>query len=518
MIDLFFNSLIQAGYLALDPWVVLFIFLGVLWGCGAGALPGVNSVMAIGVMVPFTFTMDPIVAVAFLMSINVGSAYGNSIPAILVGVPGTASAFLTAIDGYALHKRGESGLALGVTYFSSVMGQFLATLLFLMLVIPLAGLTYVFIAPELFSLYLLGATALVMLSGNNIIKGFAAAAFGLTIAMIGRDSLSAVTRFTFGFPELRGGIEIIPVVLGLLAVSEIIRSMRQNYEWEALAPDFSPKFPPMSALRRVFPFILVGTGIGSIIGAVPGLAGSAAAIMSYQQSRLWSKHPEEYGKGSIEGIASNESAQNADQAGELIPTFGLGIPGSSSMVIVLGALLMHGFVPGPLLIKESPQLLYAAVAGLLISTLILALIGWWIARSLLRVVTFDRSFVLVGALFLSMIGVYSLNRSIFDVYTLLFFGVIGYFMLRYGYPPAGASIAAILGKGLETNLRAGLMLKNGNVIEFVTRPWTALFLCVSLALFIYAVYSTVKLVRKEKLAQKLALEKHLAGPAGGTGA
>jgi putative tricarboxylic transport membrane protein len=514
MIDLFLNSLTQAAQLAADPMVVLFIFGGVLWGCVAGALPGVNSVMAIGVVVPFTFTMDPIPAVAFLIAINVGTAYGNSIPAILVGVPGTASAFLTAIDGYALHKRGESGLALGVTYFASVTGQFLATLMFLFLVIPLAGLTYVFIAPELFALYLLGATTLVMLSGSNILKGLAAAAFGLTIAMIGRDPLSAVTRFTFGFPELRGGIQIIPVVLGLLAVSEIIRSMRQSYKWEALAPDFSPKFPPLSALRRVFPFILVGTGIGSVIGAIPGLAGSAAAIMSYQQSKLWSRYPEEYGKGSIEGIASNESAQNADQAGELIPTFGLGIPGSSAMVVLLGALLMHGFVPGPLLIKESPQLLYAAVAGLLIATLILALIGWWIARSLLRVVTFDRSFVLVGALFLSMIGAFSLNRSVFDVYVLLFFGCVGYFMLRYGYPPAGASIAAILGTGLESNLRGGLMLKQGDIIAFVIRPWTALFLSFALALLCYAIYSTVKLLRKEKLARKLALERHLAKPAG----
>jgi putative tricarboxylic transport membrane protein len=234
--------------------------------------------------------------------------------------------------------------------------------------------------------------------------------------------------------------------------------------------------------------------------------------MSYQQSKLWSRHPEEYGKGSIEGIAANESAQNADQCGELIPTFGLGIPGSSAMVVVLGALLMHGFVPGPLLIKESPELLYAAVTGLLGATLILALTGWWIARSLLRVVTFDRSFVLVGALFLSMIGVYSLNRSVFDVFMMLFFGGVGYFMLRYGYPPAGASIASILGTGLETNLRAGLMLKQGDIIAFVIRPWTALVLSFAIALLIYATVSTVKLLRKEKLARQIALDRHLATP------
>jgi putative tricarboxylic transport membrane protein len=203
-------------------------------------LPGLNSVVAIGVMVPFTFTMGPVHAVAFLISISVGNAYGNSIPAILIGVPGTGSAIITALEGYALHRKGQSGLALGVTYFASVTGQFLATLVFLALVIPLGGLAYIFIAPEQFALYLLGSTALIMLSGSNIWKGLAAAALGLTLAMIGRDPLSAVSRFTFGLPELRAGLEPIPVVLGFLAVSEIFRSMRQAFAWEKLSAEFSP--------------------------------------------------------------------------------------------------------------------------------------------------------------------------------------------------------------------------------------------------------------------------------------
>jgi len=511
--ELFVNALVNAAYLAADPWLIGLVFFGVLWGCGAGALPGLNSVVAIGVMVPFTFTMGPVHAVAFLISISVGNAYGNSIPAILIGVPGTGSAIITAMEGYALHRKGQSGLALGVTYFASVTGQFLATLVFLALVIPLGGLAYIFIAPEQFALYLLGSTALIMLSGSNIWKGLAAAALGLTLAMIGRDPLSAVSRFTFGLPELRAGLEPIPVVLGFLAVSEIFRSMRQAFAWEKLSADFSPKFPPLSAFRRVTPLVIVGTGIGSVIGAIPGVAGSVSAIASYQQSKIWSRHPEEYGHGSIDGIAANEAAQNAEQASELIPTFGLGIPASGAMVVLLGALLMHGFVPGPLMIKEAPQLLYASVAGLLIATVILALVGWWIARGLLKVVTFDRSLLLAGALFTCMIGVFSVNNSIFDVWVMLFFAVIGYFMLRYGFPTAGASIAFILGTGLENSLRAGLMLKQGDIIAFVTRPWTALFLTFSLVLLVYAIWGTVKLTRKEKLARKLALERHLAKPA-----
>jgi len=514
MIELFFNSLTNAAQMAVDPKLLLVVLFGVAWGCIAGAMPGLNSVIAIGVMVPFTYGMEPIYAIAFLVTISMANSFGNSIPAILVGVPGTGSAFLTAIEGYALHRQGKSGLALGVTYYASVFGQLISILLFLAMVVPLAGLTYVFLAPELFALYLVGTTALVSLTSSNILKGLAAAAFGLTIAMVGRDPLSAVTRYSFDITELRAGLEPIPVVLGLIALGELFRSMRQSFSWSALSENYSAKFPPLSALKQVTPLVFMGSVIGTFVGAIPGLAGSAAAVLSYQQSRLWSKHPEEYGKGSIEGIAANESAQNADQAGELVPTFGLGIPGSGAMVVLLGALLMHGFIPGPLLLVQAPELLYAAVAGLLCGTIVLALIGWWVARTLLVVVTFDRSLILIGALVLVMIGVFSINRSVFDVYVLLFFGVVGYFMLRYGYQPAGASIAFILGGGLETNLRAGLLLTGGDIVKFVTRPWTAAILCVAIALLLFGVYSTVKLLRRERLARDLALERQLAAQRG----
>lgn len=507
--QLFFDTLYHSLLLATDPLLLLVILAGTLWGCCAGALPGLTSVVAIGVMVPVTFTMPPIFAIAFLIAINVGVAFGNSIPAILVGIPGTPSAVLTALDGYALHRQGKSGLALGVTYFASVTGQFISTLFFVAMVVPLAYLTYVFLSPELFALYMLGATALICLTSENIVKGLASSAFGLTLAMVGRDQISAVSRFDFGLTELRGGMDTVPVVIGLLAVSELFRSMRQSFQWDLEATRFKAKFPPLSALRRVTPNVLVGTAIGSIIGAVPGLAGSAAAVMSYQQSRLWSKHPEEYGRGSIEGIASNEAAQAADQAGELVPTFGLGIPGSASMVVMLGALMMHGFLPGPLLIKEAPQLLYASVTGLLGATLMLALIGWFIARALLKLVTFDRSLILIGALGMTMVGAFSIERSIFDVGLLVFFGTIGYFMLRYGYSPAGTAIGFVLGSGLEQNLRAGLLLFGGDVWVFLSRPWTAGVLLVALALLVFGTYSTLKLARREAALRKLALAHHL---------
>jgi putative tricarboxylic transport membrane protein len=309
--------------------------------------------------------------------------------------------------------------------------------------------------------------------------------------------------------ELRAGIEIVPVVIGLLAVSELFRSMRHSFSWDALASNFSARFPKVHELRRVTPAVFLGTAIGSLVGAIPGLGGSAAAVMAYQQARLISKRPEEFGRGSTEGIAANEAAQNAAQAGEMVPTFGLGIPGSGAMVVLLGALLMHGFIPGPLLIVEAPELLYASVSGLLVATIMLALIGWVIARLLLRLVSIDRSLVLVGALLLTMVGTYSIDRSSFDVFLLILFGVIGYFMLRYGYSTAGAAIAVVLGEGLETNLRAGLLLMEGDVGAFLSRPWTATILIFAIILLVYGTVNTLRLSKREARQRAIALEAHL---------
>jgi putative tricarboxylic transport membrane protein len=307
---------------------------------------------------------------------------------------------------------------------------------------------------------------------------------------------------------MRQGIQVLPVVIGILALSELFRSMRQSFRWSELAQTFSAKFPSLKTLWRVTPRVFLGTVIGTFVGAIPGLGGPPAAFISYQQSKLFSKHPEEYGHGSIEGLAANEGSQNACQAGEMVPTFGFGIPGSSTMVFLLAALLIHGLVPGPLLIRHSPHLLYSATYGLLSITFIIALLGWHIQRLLLKVVTFDRSLVLTGAVGLCIIGVFSFNRSIFDVFVMLLSGMIGYIMRRYGYSVAATSLAMILGNGFESNLRSGLLLARKSWWAFVTRPWTALFLGMSLVLLIYGTIGTIRLSRKAAAARRQALAIH----------
>jgi putative tricarboxylic transport membrane protein len=507
--ELALNSLGESLQLLTDPVVLLFIAIALLWGASCGVLPGVGSGLGLGVVVPLTFGMDAVTAVAFLVTISVAVQFGNSIPAVLLGVPGTPSAFLTAIDGYALHKQGKSGMALSTALFGAVYGQLMSIPFFILLVVPLSTLTYTFLSPELFALYCLGLTAVVSLTGENIFKGLAAAATGVAISLIGADPVSAVTRFDFDVPELRSGVQTIPAVLGLVTISELLRSMRQTYSWEDLIPTakFASKFPGLRALRPIYRPVALGALIGSLIGAIPGMSGTASSVMSYQQAKLLSKTPEKFGKGSIEGVAANESAANASQAGEMVPTLGLGIPGSDSMVLVLGALMLQGFVPGPMLMQESPELLYATVAGLLGASLMLFAFGWQISKLMLKVISLDRRIVLPLVFVLTHVGVYALRRSVFDVVVLLVCGIVGYFMVRYGYSPAAAAIGLLLGAGFESNLRQGLLLMDSDVVAFVSRPWTATILLVALALLVYGMYGTVKTTRKQRAAMAAMAEE-----------
>ena len=491
------------------PSVALALVGGMVWGSIGGAMPGFNQTLSVGVMVPFTFAMGPVDAVAFLVAIGVGVSYGNSIPAILVGLPGTPSAVLTALDGHALHKRGESGLALGTSYFAAVCGQFFSSFFFILMVVPLSQLAYHFLAPELFALHMLGITAIVSLTGRNVTKGIIAATFGFGLTIIGPDPIGNNPRVTFGIPELRSGLQIVPVALGLLAVSEIIRSARQAHDWRHLASSFQANFPAWSKLRRTVPAIAGGTVIGMLVGSIPGMGGAPAAAVAYQQARLISKKPEEFGKGSIEGVAANEAAQNAAQSGEMVPTLGLGIPGSDTMVLLLGALSIHGIVAGPLLATQTPEMLHAAIAGLLGTAVLLAIFGWGIARSLLRLATLNRSAVLACALALTIVGVYALRQSLFDVQVMMICGIVGYFMLRYGYSTAAAAIALVLGDGAERSLRTGLNLTGNDWWAFLSRPITGAILLVALLILAYGIWGTIRQARlaRQESAHEAAQEE-----------
>lgn len=494
----FLDPLIGGAAVLADPYVWLLVIAGTLFGVVIGAMPGMGITLAFGLALPFTFLMEPVPAVAFLLSISVGGQYGNSLPAILLGLPGSPASALTAIDGYILHKQGKSGLALGITYVAALGGQLVSILFFVAMVVPLSSLAYVFLAPELFALYVFGLIAIVSLSGKNILKGLIAGAFGLLIGLIGLDPLNNTPRFDFGQIELRNGLDTTAVILGLLALSELFVSARQVFAWEKLSATFSATFPSWAQIRPAVPAMLAGTVSGTIIGAIPGASGTAAAMISYQQAQLISKEPEKFGKGSVDGIAANEAAQNASNAGELVPTLGLGVPASGSMVILLSALTLNGLIPGPLLVQESPEMLDASVAGLAAGTIVLLLIGWKMAKLLLRIIMINRSVVLCVAIVAVLLGVYSLSGDIFDVWVCIACGIIGYFMIRYGYSTAAAALAVVLSAGMERTLRQTFNIFDNDITVLVTRPISATILAVALAFLVFGLYRTRKMRRSAR--------------------
>lgn len=495
--DQFWDSISNGAVMAIDPAFLAIMAVATVWGIVAGALPGLSATLAVGVAIPLTFVLTPEEAVGSLLAILVGVNYGNSLPAVVLGVPGTPSALLTAREGYQLHQRGEGAAALGVTYVASVVGQAFSIVFFIALVIPLAQLAYLFLAPEFFAMSVLAMSAVIGLAGRSVLRAVLAACLGLAVAFIGRDPINFAPRFTLGIPELRDGLEVIPVVIGLLAVSELIRSTRQVFSWTSVYNDTNLiHFPPLSVIRRAIPSIGLGTIVGTVMGVLPGAGADAAAYLSYQQARARSKHPEEFGNGSLEGIAANEAAQNSCQAGDLIPTLAVGIPGSATMVLILAALAMHGLIPGPLLLSNTPTLLYGSVGGLLVSTIILVIVGWPIARATFWITTLDRSVVTVCALALVVVGVFTLRQSIFDVTVALIAGGIGYFMVRHDYSVAAAALALILGERMEATLRQGILLSDGSFWIMLTRPITGVILAIAVAALVYGVWTELRTRRR----------------------
>jgi putative tricarboxylic transport membrane protein len=401
-----------------------------------------------------------------------------------------------------MQKRGEGGLALGVTFVASLGGQLVSILFFVLLVVPLMSVTYLFMQPEQFAIYLFGLVAISSITGKNVFKGLAAAAFGVGVGLVGLDPVNNIPRFDFGFRAVRSGFETTSVMIGLLAVSELFRSARQSFQWQAATGEeaaLTTRFPAWRKWKRTWPFMLFGTIVGTLLGAIPGAGGTAPTFVSYQWAQFFSKKPEEFGHGSIDGIAANEAAQNASNCGELIPTLALGIPSSGSMVFLLGALTVHGFIPGPLMIRQAPQLFNATIAGLLGSTVLLFITGWYMCSLMLKACSINRQSIIIFALATVVIGVYSTNLNVFDVFVALAAGALGYFMKGYGYSTAAAALGVILGRGLEQNLRFGLNLVGGSWMRLVTRPITATVMAMSILVLMYGTYRQIKI--RKKIAQ-----------------
>lgn len=453
-----------------DPWTVATAFGGVLWGILGGALPGISPSIAMALLLPFTYGMEPTPAIVLLASVYVGAEYGGSIPAILIRTPGTNSAAATTLDGYEMARQGKGGEALGISLISGLVGGLFGLVVLVLATEPLARVALAFTPAAYLGLAVLGLSVIASLAGGSLTKGLIAAALGLMVATVGTDPVSGVPRFTFGSPELLGGIRPILVMVGLFAVAEMLVQIGEP-EWAKVeARDTRLKLPSLAMFRRLLPAQAIGCGIGTFEGVTPGAGGTIAAFMAYNETRRWSKNPDAFGKGAPEGVAAPESANNVVTATALVPLLSLGIPGSNSAAILLGGFLVHGLTPGPLLFERAPDVVWGLYGGLLIANIAMLLLGLVILTPALWLVNRPKPFLVATILALIVSGVFAIEQSLFDVGLVLVIGVVGYFLRWAGVPVLPLVLGVVLGFMLESNYRRSLVLSGGDHAVFIEDP------------------------------------------------
>jgi putative tricarboxylic transport membrane protein len=460
-------------------------FAGVAWGIVGGALPGISPSIAMALLLPFTTALDPTVAIVMLAAVYVGAEYGGSIPAILIRTPGTNAAAATVIDGFEMNRQGRGGEALGISLVSGLVGGLFGLAVLAVATGPLAQVALAFTPPAYFALGVLGLSAVSGLSGRNLVKGGAAAVLGLMVATIGTDPVSGVPRFTFGSPDLLAGVRPIVVMVGLFAVTELIAQVLER-DWQKPSGTARLKLPGWAMWKRLARPQAIGAGIGAFEGATPGAAGSVAAFLAYNEARRWSRHPEEFGKGSPEGVAAPECANNVVTATALVPLLGLGIPGSNSAAVLMGGLLLHGLTPGPMLFEKTPEVVYGLYAGLLAANIAMFVLGLVILTPCLWLVSRPRHYLMAFILALIVTGVYALDQSLFDVGIALGVGVVGYGLRYFGVPQLPMVLGVVLGFMIESNYRRSLQISGGDHAIFFTDPVSLGLLVAAAALLVYS--------------------------------
>jgi len=496
-------SLVSQGFtVAFQPNNLFLCFFGCLMGTLVGVLPGLGPTAAIALLLPTTFHFTPVSAIITLAGIYYGAMYGGSTTSILVNIPGEAASVITTLDGYKMALDGRAGPALGIAAFGSYIAGTLSIVGLMFLAPLLAKAALAFGPPEYFALMCLGLTILVYLASGSIIKALMMAALGLIIGCIGADMLTNVHRFTLGIPELMDGVGLIPLVMGLFGISEVLLNIEVQVRQEILKGKIKNLLPNLQEWRASAAPILRGTLIGFFLGILPGSGATISSFVSYAVEKKVSQHPEKFGTGAIEGVAGPESANNAATGGAFIPLFSLGIPSNPVMAVLLGALMIHGIVPGPNMMRQDPDLFWGVVVSMYVGNamllvLNLPLIGLWV--KLLKV-PYAILFPLI--LLFCLIGGYTVNNKIVDVYLMIIFGVAGYLLRKFRYEAAPLILAFVLGPLLEDALRQSLIISEGDPMIFLSRPISATLLVAVLLLFLSTLFPIIG--RKRRI---LPLEK-----------
>lgn len=467
-----------------DPTLVFLLLCATLGGVVIGALPGLNATTGAALLLPFTLTMDPVPAIALLTAIYCSATFAGAITAILINTPGTSASATTCLDGYPMAQRGEAGRALGLAVVSSTVGGVFSVLVLMACAPILARAAYNFAPPEYFALTLFGLSMLISVGGGSAIKNLISGAFGILLATVGTDLLTSVKRFTFESPHLYDGIGFVPVMIGVFGISELIaQASRLNEKRERVMMD-AIKLPSKEDYRRVWKTILRSSGIGTFIGVLPAEGATVASMIGYNEAKRWSKKPEEFGKGSPEGIAGSEAANNSATGGAMVPTLALGIPGSPTAAVILAGLLVHGLRPGPTMFTDQAEFAYAIFWSMLFVNLLFLLVGLYGARAFARVTLIPVTVLWPCVFVFSIVGAYALDQSMFDVWIAIAAGILGYFMRMYGFSVVPLAIGLILGGMLEQRLGQSMVMLDEKWWLMLSRPISLFFFILTvLALF-----------------------------------
>lgn len=469
----------------------LALLAGVIFGVIMGAIPGMTTPMGVALALPFTFTMSPVTGILLLLGVYKGGLYGGSITAILINAPGTPAASCTGLDGYPLAKKGEARRALDMALYASCTADFISNLSLILLAGVLASFALQFGSPEFFTLIVFSLTIIAGVSGDDLAKGLGAACLGLLLSTVGLDLVYGTDRLTFGNTELMSGLTFIPVLIGLFAIPEIINFYSKTevpHQQSSLAgghAGFADYF-------RNFKSIFRGSLIGVALGAIPGIGGAPAAFLSYSEAKRNSKNPEKFGKGEIEGVAAAEAGNNGVAGATLIPLLALGVPGDVITAIILGAFMIHGLRPGPLMFQENIDMIYALFMGIMLSSVYLFIVGKASIRIIAKIADVPHRILFPVVLVLCVFGAYAINNTIFDVLVMLIMGVLGYGMLRLRIPAAPFLIAFILGPLLEDNFRQSLLLGRGDFTVFFRTPICWVFWTLTVLIIVAMIYQRTR--------------------------
>jgi putative tricarboxylic transport membrane protein len=465
-----------------DPYMLAVILAGTFLGVVVGALPGLSGSTTAALLLPLTIGMGPIASIAFLGAIYCAANFGGSITAILINTPGDPSASATAYDGYPMAKRGEAGRALGMSTIASAIGGIFSVFVLIVAAPFLARWAYNFGPPEYFALACFGLSMLAAVGSDAGIRNLIVGVFGVLLATVGLDLTTGVERFTFGIYELSEGLSLVPVLIGMFAISEMLAQAAQLHNVPERLALNAVKLPSLADFRKCAKAISVSSVLGTAIGVLPALGATTAALISYNETKRWSKYKEEFGKGSIEGIAGPEAANNAAVGGSMVPTLALGIPGSATTAIILAGLIVQGVRPGPHLFNEQPALLYAVFSSMLAANLIYVVLGLFLAKVFARITLIPDALLWPGVFVFAVIGAYGQDQSMVDVWVMLLFGVIGFFFRRFGFSPAPLVMGLVLGKMVEETLKQSLLIFDQNWLRFFERPIVvALFVVTALS-------------------------------------